>query len=100
MKFAICFSGFKLENSVYAPIYESKLKTPILNVVGTMDSMIEPAKSFRLQDCGENIELHKFSGTHYVPRSREFLENLRGFLWKSLTDLSEISDEDDQWEDC
>lgn len=58
--------------------------------------MIDPEKSLRLQECGENIELHQFEGTHYVPRSQDFLEDLREFLSKSLTD---ISDEGEKWED-
>jgi predicted esterase len=97
LEFAVCFSGFKLENQSYVPIYSPKIKTPILHVIGTMDTMIDPSLSLRLSKFCANASLRYFQGTHFVPRDWAFLEDLSQFVRNSL-DAKE--DNEDDWEDC
>ncbi|CAI7629381.1 unnamed protein product [Penicillium glandicola] len=94
MEFAICLSGFQLEHPDYAPIYHPKIKTPILHVIGSLDPMIDPSRSLRLAKNCLNAEIYQFWGTHYVPRTREFLKVVGQFVEGILIG----SDEEDDWE--
>lgn len=96
MEFAVCFSGFKLENPLYAPIYSPKIETSVLHVIGTMDAVIDPPMTHRLGKTCANASYYFFPGTHYVPRSREFLKVLDYFVGRAL---SLYEDNEDDWED-
>ncbi|KAJ5663914.1 hypothetical protein N7507_004645 [Penicillium longicatenatum] len=63
-QFAVCFSGFKLENEVYDSIYSPKIQTPILHVAGNLDPMIDPARTKRLAGSCANASFYQFSGSH------------------------------------
>ncbi|KAJ5936127.1 hypothetical protein N7454_005425 [Penicillium verhagenii] len=70
--------------------------TPILHVIGTLDTMIDPVISRRLSKYCLNPSMHYFTGTHYVPRSQRFLESLNDFVWEAL---SLDKGKEDDWED-
>ncbi|KAJ5936744.1 hypothetical protein N7466_003194 [Penicillium verhagenii] len=97
LKFAVCFSGFKLDHPYYAPLYKPMIETPILHVIGTLDTMIDPLLSRRLSKYCLNASTHYFTGTHYVPRSQRFLESLNDFVWDALSQNKDQADE--CWED-
>ncbi|KAJ5112257.1 hypothetical protein N7532_000302 [Penicillium argentinense] len=97
LEFVISFSGFKLENPDYKHIYSPKIKTPILHIIGTLDTMVSTSQSLRLRKSCANASLHSFHGTHYVPRTRHFLKALAQFVEETLG--SEGYNEGD-WEDC
>jgi hypothetical protein len=96
MEFAICLSGFQLAQADYAPIYYPKIKTPILHVMGCLDPMITPSRSLQLAKNCVNADIYQFWGTHYVPRTRDFLKLVSGFIEGILIGGA---DEDD-WEYC
>lgn len=101
MKFAICISGFKLENPFYDPIYASKVETPTLHVIGTMDSVVTPKQSLRLSSFCQSPSFFGFHGTHYVPKSNEFLATMGCFVTGALGPTTEVnSDNEEEWEDC
>lgn len=72
------------------------IETPFLHVIGTLDTMIGPSLSRHLSRYCMNARVHYFAGTHYVPRSRAFLESLRIFVRDAL---SPTEDKEDDWED-
>lgn len=91
----VSFSGFPLENPLYDALYEPKIETPALHVLGTMDTMIEERQTMKLRNSFTDSSLHSFFGTHYVPRSGDFLEALAKFF----TRVFRAEDKDDEWED-
>ncbi|CAG8902028.1 unnamed protein product [Penicillium egyptiacum] len=94
MEFAICMSGFQLAHPEYAPIYYPKIKTPILHVMGCLDPMIDPSRSLRLAKKCVNTEIYQFWGTHYVPRTRDFLKVFGRFVEGILIGR----DDENDWE--
>lgn len=96
MEFAICLSGFQLAQPEYAPIYYPKIETPILHAIGSLDPMIEPSRSLWLAKNCANAEIYQFWGTHYVPRTGDFLEVVGQFIEGILIG----SDDEDDWEYC
>jgi hypothetical protein len=67
--------------------------------------MIKEYQSSRLQECCENSFTHYFWGTHYVPRSDEFLTALGRFfeeilLLKEHENRGFEDDQEEAWEDC
>ncbi|KAJ5637974.1 hypothetical protein N7490_007853 [Penicillium lividum] len=94
-KFAVCCSGFKLGNPFYKEFYSPKIETPILHSIAIMDGMIAPLESMQLAKSCSHASLYTFFGTHYVPRSSEFVETLGDFVMNALT----MRDSDGDWED-
>lgn len=80
LKFGVSYSGF------YAPIeslswcYEPKIKTPLLNVVGSLDTVVEESRSQGLVDRCEDGPVVIHPGGHYVPVSKEWVMALAGFV--------------------
>ncbi|KAJ5771034.1 uncharacterized protein N7511_003085 [Penicillium nucicola] len=104
LEFAVSICGFTLANPFYKPVY-SCIKTPFFHVIGTLDTMIHEYQCARLQECCENSYTHYFKGTHYVPRSEEFLDALCRFFEEVLTVKGDKSRElqggqEEAWEDC
>jgi hypothetical protein len=101
LKFAICISGYKLDNPFYDPIYASKIETPTLHVIGAMDAVVTPKTSLRLSSFCQNPSFFGFHGTHYVPKSNEFLATMGCFIRGALGPITEVSsDSEEEWEDC
>lgn len=90
------FSGFPLGHPLYRSLYSPKIETPFFHVIGTLDTMIEESQSLRLRDSCTNSSLHYFFGTHYVPRSNDFLTALAQFFEHVFKDKQA---EEDEWED-
>ena len=61
-----------------------------------MDTTIDESQSLRLRDSCTNSSLHYFFGTHYVPRSKDFLNALALFFENTFNDKE---GEEDEWED-
>lgn len=95
LEFVVSFAGLPLENPLYEHVYYPKIETPALHVIGTMDTMIDEAQCVRMLDSFTNSSLHRFFGTHYVPRTRESLDALADFFAHVFCDKNE----EDDWED-
>ncbi|KAJ5659726.1 hypothetical protein N7507_006177 [Penicillium longicatenatum] len=95
-KFAVCCSGFKLGDSSYKDLYSPRIETPILHVIALMDNVVEPKESRQLARFCSNATLYSFFGTHYVPRSPQFVGRLADFIRSALV----LRDSDGEWEDC
>jgi surfactin synthase thioesterase subunit len=92
----VSFSGFPLGHPSYNQLYDPKVETPILHVIGTMDTMIDESQSLRLRDRCTDSSLHYFFGTHYVPRDTDFLEALTLFFDHVF---KRKEGKEDEWED-
>lgn len=92
MKFAVSYSGFgATTNNLYLGFYEPLIKTPTLHFLGSVDTVVEEARSLRLVDAceegrgkdGRRLVYHP--GGHFLPSSqREYVAALVAFIKETM----------------
>lgn len=86
LKFALCYSGFRAPGSRYRGFYENPpIKTPLLHVLGSLDALVDEAKSRTLIDaCAGDPEKEGLivwhPGGHFLPSQRPFLDAAVQFI--------------------
>jgi len=80
LKFAVSYSAFLAPNPLYAAFYEPKISTPMLHVVGTLDSVVEESRSLALVEACVEPKVVYHPGGHFVPIGREMVGALVGFI--------------------
>jgi fermentation-respiration switch protein FrsA (DUF1100 family) len=87
LKFAVSYSGFFAPSEDYTAFYEPKIKTPLLHVIGSLDSVVEESRTLALVDACEGNEGEGRSkrvvyhpGGHFVPVNKEMAGVLVGFI--------------------
>ncbi|KAG9854620.1 FSH1-domain-containing protein, partial [Aureobasidium melanogenum] len=72
LRFGVCFSGLLNKHHAYTAFYEPRIQTPVLHVLGSMDTIVEESESLALAErCadGGNGTVIRHAGTHTVPTS-------------------------------
>ncbi|KAL3470124.1 serine hydrolase-domain-containing protein [Aspergillus californicus] len=69
LRFAVCFSGFKLGNPSYEKLYSPQIQTPMMHVIASLDTMIPEQQTRQLIEQCATCCVELFYGTHYVPQS-------------------------------
>lgn len=88
LKFAVSYSGFAARGTdLYRGFYEPKIKTPMLHFLGTLDAVVEEARSLALVErCVESegrVVYHP--GGHFLPSSQKaYVSALIGFMKETL----------------
>jgi Serine hydrolase (FSH1) len=82
LKFCVSYSGFYAPNEAYRGFYEPKIKTRFLNVIGSLDSVVEESRSLGLSERVEEGRGRTVyhPGGHFVPIGKEMAGVLVGFL--------------------
>ena len=82
LKFAVSYSGFKAPSELYTAFYEPKIETPLLQVVGSLDTLVDESRSMELADaCIDGRKrLVYHPGGHFVPTGKEMVGVLTGFI--------------------
>lgn len=81
LKFAICYSGFSLEHPKYSAFYQPQIQTPVLNVLGKWDTVVEEQQSLSLdRKCGGTSKLFYHVGSHFVPQQRRYISMVTSFI--------------------
>ncbi|KAF2235329.1 FSH1-domain-containing protein [Viridothelium virens] len=84
LKFAVSYSGFGAStNPLYQAFYEPKIKTPMLHFLGSLDTVVEEARSLRLVDACEVKEgrVVYHPGGHFLPSSqKQYVNALIAFI--------------------
>ena len=84
LKFAVSYSGFGAStNALYQAFYEPKIKTPMLHFLGSLDTVVEEARSLRLVNACEVSEgrVVYHPGGHFLPSSqKQFVNALIAFI--------------------
>ena len=83
MKFGVCFSGLLNKHEKYAAFYEPKIATPVLHVLGSMDTIVEESESLTLAErCvdGGTGNIIRHAGTHTVPTSERDIAAVIQFI--------------------
>jgi pimeloyl-ACP methyl ester carboxylesterase len=82
LKFAVSYSGFFAPHQRYRAFYEPKIRTPVLHVIGSLDTVVEEDRTRGLVErCvggEERVVVHP--GGHFVPVGKEWVGALVGFI--------------------
>jgi surfactin synthase thioesterase subunit len=82
----------------YKPVYQPKIQTPIIHVIGRYDPMTEEAQTLSLAKKCKNATVMYHPGSHYVPTKTQFLRKVTEFVEVGLG-RGESDDEDEEWVD-
>lgn len=102
LKFAVGFSGLLMEHPRYAGFYEPNIQTPVLHVMGSMDTIVEESESMALAErCvgGGAGLIIRHSGNHAVPTSERDIAAVIQFIRNSCSEqdksVNQSKDEED-----
>lgn len=90
LRFAVSYSGFgAADNEIYQAFYEPKIATPMLHFIGSVDTVVEEARSLYLVDAcvdgkgkpGGASRLVYHPGGHFLPSSqKQYVAALVAFI--------------------
>lgn len=86
MKFAVIYAGFWAANELYRGFYEPKIKTQMLHVIGSLDSVVEEDRSAGLIDVCEEEQVVYHPGGHFVPIGKDMAGALVSFIKQTCAD--------------
>ncbi|KAI9689082.1 MAG: hypothetical protein M1822_000819 [Bathelium mastoideum] len=88
LKFAVSYSGFGAGlNPLYRGFYEPLIRTPMLHFLGSLDTVVEEARSLRLVEACEVKEgrVVYHPGGHFLPSSqKQYVNALIAFIRESV----------------
>lgn len=88
LKFAVSYSGFAARGvETYRGFYEPKICTPMLHFLGSLDTVVEEARSLALVEACEKSEgrVVYHPGGHFLPSSQKaYVAALVGFIKEAL----------------
>lgn len=85
LKFAIIYSGFAAPSELYSAFYDPPITTPMLHFIGSLDSVVDEARSRNLvRACAGEEKVVVHPGGHFVPSQKAFLEAAVGFVLESI----------------
>ncbi|KZF19289.1 FSH1-domain-containing protein [Xylona heveae TC161] len=87
LKFAASYSGFAAPDARYKAFYQPKIYTPLLHVMGSLDTVVEEKRVRTLIDAStgkeeERVIVHP--GGHFLPSQKQYVNALIGFIRQSL----------------
>ncbi|KAJ4395481.1 Family of serine hydrolases 3 [Neurospora sp. IMI 360204] len=80
LKFCVSYSGFFALPPELGWLWEPKVKTPTMHVLGSLDTVVEESRSRRLMEACEEPVVVVHPGGHYVPVNKEWVAPLVGFI--------------------
>ncbi|KAJ1812642.1 hypothetical protein LPJ75_003553 [Coemansia sp. RSA 2598] len=80
VKFLVLAGAFGVEPEEYQGIYENRLDTPSLHMMGEYDTVIDIERSRRMAAVFESPVCFEFSGGHFIPQTTECLRVVQRFL--------------------
>jgi fermentation-respiration switch protein FrsA (DUF1100 family) len=103
LKFAVSYSGFAARGvEAYRAFYEPKIATPVLHFLGTLDAVVEEARSLALVERCEESEgrVVYHPGGHFLPSSQKaYVGALVGFMKEILHKAEGETKEEESVED-
>ncbi|KAI7782697.1 dihydrofolate reductase [Diaporthe eres] len=88
LRFAVVYSGFFAPPPALTWLYEPKIRTPTLQFIGSLDTVVEEGRSRGLEARSENPIMVVHPGGHYVPVNKQWVMPLVGFVKQSCEDGS------------
>lgn len=84
LTFAIIYSGFLAPGIRHAAFYDPPLKTPTLHFLGTLDGVVDEARSRALIERCEGAREAVHPGGHFLPSQRPWLDAAVSFVRECL----------------
>ncbi|PHH90825.1 hypothetical protein CDD83_2579 [Cordyceps sp. RAO-2017] len=86
LRFAVCYSAFWAPVEALAWCYRPAIATPTLHVLGSLDTVVDEARSRALVDRCLDPVVVVHPGGHHVPVAREWALPLAGFIREHARD--------------
>ncbi|TQW11810.1 hypothetical protein V2A60_001696 [Cordyceps javanica] len=86
LKFAVIYSGFRAADPEVAWLFEPKIATPTLHILGSLDTAVDEGRSKTLIDVCEDPLVVTHPGGHHVPVAKEWVMPLAGFIKQHVYD--------------
>jgi Serine hydrolase (FSH1) len=105
LKFAVSYSGFAAPNERYQAFYTPKIKTPLLSFIGSLDTVVDEARSMTLVDAcdftGQELDKRVIyhPGGHFVPNQKQFIASLANFIRETVEKGMKKSSEEEDVQD-
>ncbi|EEY16157.1 conserved hypothetical protein [Verticillium alfalfae VaMs.102] len=87
LRFAAVYSGFFAVDESLAWCFEPKIRTPTIQFIGSLDTVVDEGRSRALVDRCEEAAVVVHPGGHYVPISKEWAMALAGYVKHHAQDL-------------
>nr|POE90094.1 dihydrofolate reductase [Quercus suber] len=104
LKFAVSYSGFAAStHELYRAFYEPRIRTPMLHFLGSVDTVVEEARSLRLVEAcegGRGVEggvsrVVYHPGGHFLPSSqKQYVAALVAFIREIVGQDGKAEEED------
>ena len=82
LKFVVSYCGFRAPGARYQAFYDPGIKTPVLHVLGQLDTVVDEGRSRALVEVceggSERVLMHP--GGHFVPSQKVWLEGVVRFM--------------------
>lgn len=98
LKFAVSYAGFWAPRGDYDAFYEPKIRTPVLHVIGSLDTVVEEDRTQGLIERTVNPQVAVHPGGHFVPVGKEWVAALVNFIRGTL-EAKEREKEEESVED-
>jgi hypothetical protein len=78
LSFAVFYSGFKITRPEHQHFYASKITTPTLHIVGSLDTVVSEERSIWLYEVCEPSQrvLISHPGGHFVPNAKDMVNKV------------------------
>ncbi|KDN45605.1 FSH1-domain-containing protein [Tilletiaria anomala UBC 951] len=80
LKFAIAISGFRSREPRHEALFEEKIRTPMLCVLGKEDYIVEADRSQTLTDACANVRVEWHEGGHATPSQAPWRNFFRDYI--------------------
>ncbi|KAH8802918.1 dihydrofolate reductase-like protein [Xylogone sp. PMI_703] len=86
LRFAVSYSGFRATDVFYSGFYEPKIKTPMMHVIGSLDTLVDENRSLALAKACEKERVVYHPGGHFVPTKKDMVSALISFIIETCAD--------------
>jgi dihydrofolate reductase len=81
-KFAVLYSGFRVQPEALQHYYTPAMTTPSLHILGSLDTVVSEERTLKLFDaCAEETRtLLRHPGGHFVPNAKPYIKAVTDFI--------------------
>jgi len=102
LKFCVSYSGFIAPGDRYTAYYEPSIRTPICHFVGSLDTVVEEARTNLLIEAAggpDKTTVVVHPGGHFVPNNRQYLDTVVAFVKAKTTETDGEGKKEENVED-
>jgi len=102
LRFCVSYSGFIAPGDRYTAFYEPSIHTPLCHFIGSLDTVVEEARTNLLVDAAggpEKTTVVVHPGGHFVPNNRQYLDTVVAFIKAKTTETNGPDKKEESVED-